>query len=260
VAAAVALPVFMLDNLTGTGTVNSLDPNQSVENPLALPGGWQQLVAVVAAASMATLVGVLVAGIGSLIRRYRRATGALRQQLKWFGAAAILVVLAGVCQAYFWQQTGEQAQVVTLVLFAGSLAALPVATAVAVLRYRLYDLDLIIRKTFVYGIIVVVLGLVYLVGIAVGGRLLQAALGRSDALAVTLTTLAVALLFHPVRRRTQDAIDRRFSRRRADAARAIDAFGAQLRENLDLDALEDALLAAVAETVSPNRVELWLRR
>jgi hypothetical protein len=135
------------------------------------------------------------------------------------------------------------------------LAALPVAMGAAVLRYRLYDLDRIISRTLAYGLLTVLLGLGY-AGVVLGlGRLL----GKSSSLAVAAATLAVAAAFQPARRRVQSLVDRRFNRRRHDAGRIIEAFGARLRDQVDLTTLTAELVAVVDQTMQPTTASLWLR-
>jgi len=135
------------------------------------------------------------------------------------------------------------------------LGTIPVAAAVAILRHRLYDIDRIINRTVVYGVLTLLLGLGY-AGVVLGlGRLL----GRDSSLAVAGATLAVAGVFQPARRRVQQAVDRRFNRRRYDAAQTIAAFSARLRQQIDLDTLHAELLAVVEQTMQPTRVSLWLR-
>ena len=135
------------------------------------------------------------------------------------------------------------------------LGTIPVAAAVAILRHRLYDIDRIINRTVVYGVLTLLLGLGY-AGVVLGlGRLL----GRDSSLAVAGATLTVAGVFQPARRRVQQAVDRRFNRRRYDAAQTIGAFSARLRQQIDLDTLTAELLAVVEQTMQPTRASLWLR-
>jgi hypothetical protein len=135
------------------------------------------------------------------------------------------------------------------------LALLPLATGAAILRYRLYDLDRIVSRTVAYGLLTVLLGLGYAVVVLGLGRLLP----EGSSLVVAAATLAVAAVFQPLRRRIQQAVDRRFNRRRHDAGRLIEAFGARLRDQVDLDALHTELLGVVDQTMQPTRASLWLR-
>jgi hypothetical protein len=135
------------------------------------------------------------------------------------------------------------------------LALLPLATRAAILRYRLYDLDRLVSRTVAYGLLTVLLGLGYAVVVLGLGRLLP----ESSSLVVAAATLAVAAVFQPLRRRIQQAVDRRFNRRRHDAGRLIEAFGARLRDQVDLDTLTAEVLAVVDQTMAPTRASLWLR-
>jgi hypothetical protein len=134
---------------------------------------------------------------------------------------------------------------------------LPVAAGIAVLRYRLYEIDRLINRTLVYGLLTVLLGAVYVVGVFGFGRLLNPVTGES-ALAVAAATLAVAALFQPARRRVQAVVDRRFNRRRYDAARTVEAFSLRLRDQVELDTLSAELLTVVDQTMQPTALSLWL--
>jgi hypothetical protein len=191
-----------------------------------------------------------------VVVRFRRALGEERQQLKWFTfvAAAELVLIPGL------GAVAEQLAPVLgeLVIFPVSISLIAIAIGVAVLKYRLYDIDRVINRTLVYGLLTVLLGAIYTAGVFGLGRLLNPVTGES-ALAVAASTLAVAALFQPARRRVQAVVDRRFNRRRYDAAKTIEAFSTRLRDQLDLDTLSTELLAIVDQTTEPTRVSLWLR-
>jgi hypothetical protein len=146
------------------------------------------------------------------------------------------------------------AQVVALV----AVGFIPVAIGIAILRYRLFDIDRLISRTLVYGLLTALLAAVYATGVFVAGRLLDPVQGRSE-LAVAASTLAVAALFQPLRRRVQKLVDRRFNRSRYDAARTVEAFSSRLRDEIDLDSLSAELLAVVDQTMQPAEVSLWLR-
>jgi hypothetical protein len=191
--------------------------------------------------------------LGSLVLRLRRARGDERQQLKWFTfAAALLVVLpptlGSALERLGWQLVGS---VFAVLLF----SLVPTAIGVALLRYRLYDIDRIINRTVAYGLLTLLLGGGY-AGVVLGlGQLL----GRDSSLVVAIATLAVAAAFQPARRRVQAAVDRRFNRRRYNAAQTITAFSARLREEVDLDTLSAELVWVVDQTMQPTAVSLWLR-
>jgi hypothetical protein len=226
-------------------------PFQSIPNPLAVHVLVGPLRTLWAVAAIVTTLGLVVA-VASLVVRFRRARGVERQQLRWVALAAgvsgmvALVSLAG-------QVLGNDA-VVTWA--SGALVAiLPLAIGAAVLRYRLYDLDRIISRTVGWALLTVLLGLGYAAVVLALGRLLP---DRSS-LAVAADTRAVAAAFQPARRRLQAAVDRRFNRRRHDAARVIEGFGARLRDQVDLDTLTGEVLAVVQQTIQPTQAWLWLR-
>jgi two-component system NarL family sensor kinase len=193
------------------------------------------------------LVGVLAASVAELVVRFRRARGVERLQLTWLmWAVALFAVLNS--QRFI---TGNGPILLLL-----TLPLVPAAAAVAILRYDLYDIRVIVNRTLVYGLLTALLGLGYAASVLVLGQL---AGQDRNSLAVAGATLAVAGLFQPARRRVQAAVDRRFNRRRYDAARTVAAFAARLREQVDLDALSTELLAVVDQTVQPSRTSLWLR-
>jgi hypothetical protein len=191
----------------------------------------------------------------SLVGRFRRARGVERLQLQWVALAALVVVMAGVVVLAGLAVGPASATTLIGVAVGLCLAALPVTTGAAVLRYRLYDLDRIIGRTLAYGLLTVLLGLGYAAVVLGLGRLL----GRDSSLVVAAATLAVAAVFQPARRRVQRLVDRRFNRRRHDAGGIIDAFGARLRDQVDLNALNTELLAVVDQTMQPTTASLWLR-
>ena len=207
----------------------------------------------VATSSLPTLVPLLLsfalAACASLLIRFRVAVGVERAQLKW-----LLLVLALFAAAAPFSQSVKAAQVVFIV----ALSSAPVAIGLAVLRYRLYDIDVLIRRTVIYGVISAVLVVTYLAVAAA----LQAALAPFTAgsqLAVALSTLAVIALLNPLRQRVRNMIDRRFYRRRYDAARTLDLFAARLTDEIDLDTLRRELIGVVDETVQPRHASVWLR-
>jgi hypothetical protein len=238
-----------------------LDPTYaSIANPLGLPGGplvEAPLIVINLLAGAVVLLTVPVAAV-SLAVRFRHAHGLERQQLRWLAFAAglasvgALLVLAGTSLP-----TGTATTLALITWGAGlCLVLLPVAIGAAVLRYRLYDLDRIISRTLAYALLTVLLGGGYVLVVLGLGQLL----GRDSSLVVAAATLAVAALFQPVRRRVQDLVDRRFNRRRYDAARTVDAFATRLRDQVDLDALHTELLGVVAQTMQPTQTSLWLRQ
>jgi hypothetical protein len=202
-------------------------------------------------ALVVTALAVAVAA-GSLVLRFRRAQGVERQQLRWVALAAALMLLA---VPVVLAPVALESPILVDWAPAVWVMVLPVAVGAAVLRYRLYDLDRIISRTVGYGLLTLLLGGGYALVVLGLGQLL----GRESPLVVAAATLAVAALFQPVRRRVQAVVDRRFNRRRHDAARIIEGFGARLRDQVDLDTLTADLLAVVDQTMQPTQVSLWLR-
>jgi hypothetical protein len=231
-----------------------LDPRYqlAVGGPFDFRGQGGVLLLVNQLALAFTTLAVVVAA-GSLVVRFRGARGVERQQLRWVALAAALVVLAAV-GALGGVAVGATA-VVTWALVA-CMTVVPLTLGAAILRYRLYDLDRIISRTLAYGLLTLLLGGGYAAVILGLGQLL----GRDSSLAVAAATLAVAALFHPVRRRIQAGVDRRFNRRGHDAAQKIAAFSDHLREQIDLDTLTGELLVVVEQTMQPTQASLWLRR
>jgi hypothetical protein len=207
-----------------------------------------------------TAVGTL-----SLLARLRHARGRQRQQVKWLAYVAVPLT-ATLVPMFIWHPVRlvslwpwwNPVGLVRAILIAIALWAVYIAIAIAILRHRLYDIDRLINRTLVYGVLTAVLGLIYTGGVFVVGQLLNPAGGESG-LAVAASTLAVAALFRPLRRRVQATVDRRFNRRRYDAAKTVEAFSGRLREHVDLETLSTELLAVVDQTMQPTRVSLWLR-
>jgi hypothetical protein len=222
-------------------------------NPIAIPEleGVLQLAYNTAGSF---LFGVVLAALVSLVVRFRRATGIERQQLKWFtyGTALLLLLPAGGTLGAVLSDTAGN------LIVAAIVSALPVTIGIAVLRYRLYELDRLVNRTVVYGSLTVLLAGVYVGLVFALSQLLNPA-DQQSALAVAASTLVVAALFQPARRRIQGLVDRRFNRRRYDAARTVAAFSTRLRDQIELDTLSTELLAVVDETVQPVQVSLWLR-
>jgi hypothetical protein len=221
-------------------------------NPLAVPALARVLV-VPAVAGVVVVLASLLVGAWSLVGRFRRARGTERQQLRWLALAAVLgalLLLVAMVAGFVFAKDG-----VVLTSLALCAALLPLATGAAVLRYRLYDLDRIISRTLAYGLLTVLLGLGYATVVLGLGRLLP----QGSSLVVAAATLAVAAVFQPAHRRIQQGVDRRFNRRRHDAATVIEAFSTRLRDQVDLDALGGELLAVVDQTMQPTRASLWLR-
>jgi hypothetical protein len=228
-----------------------LAPGRMVANPFGLAGVENPENSRLGAVLFPLLGPLVLAAFASLVVRFRRSRGDERQQLKWitFAAALLPLTFAGDLLP---DTAGN-------LLFAVVVSFLPVAAAVAILRYRRYEIDRLINRTLVYGLVSALLAGVYAALVLVGGELSGGVADDPPSWAVAGATLAVAALFQPARRRIQQVVDRRFDRRRYDAARTVDAFSGRLREELDLDSLAAELLAVVERTVQPTAASLWLR-
>jgi hypothetical protein len=233
-------------------SVDSFDPPfEAVANPLYIESIASY--AYFGVVLIPLMLAVPVAAFDAFLR-FRRSRGEEREQFRW------LALSGGVLVAYFpiYIALGTVADDLAYALFTVSVTALPVSIGVAILKYHLYDIDRIINRTLVYALLTAGLAGTYL-GLVVGLQaLLRPVSGGSD-LAIVLTTLVVAALFLPARRRVQGLVDRRFNRRTYDAARTMEAFSARLRKQIDLDTLRYELLGVVDETMQPARASLWLR-
>jgi hypothetical protein len=235
--------------LVGSSLAPARLEDLQIANPFGLAGPAGAIAAAVAGAGTLLWMATLVAALLCVVLRFRAARGVERQQLRWVAAGAAAAVAGLMGGAVAPQDTA-----LASVLYA-SVLCVPVAVAVAVLRYRLWDLDRLVSRTVTYAVVTALLVLPYLAIVAAIPRLAEG----SGSLAVAAATLAAAALFQPLRRRVQDLVDRRFNRRRYDAARTLDAFAARLRDQVDLDALEGELLGVVDQTMQPTRASLWLR-
>lgn len=198
----------------------------------------------------------------SLFLRLRQARGVERQQLKWFVYAAafippgVIVILLGMSRP---ASAPSRESLLGIGIFFIGLAGLAVASAIAIFRYRLWDIDIIIRRTLIFGLLTSTLALIYFSSVVVFGQVFQDLTGQQSPLAIVLSTLAIAALFTPLRRRIQDIIDRRFYRRKYDSEKVLAAFSASLRDEVDLERLTATMLAVIEETVQPEHLSLWLK-
>jgi hypothetical protein len=220
------------------------------------PYGIDSPVVNVVAVAAALVVGVcMVTSAISLIVRARRAGRVERQQIKWlaYGSAVVVgtIFLGGVISIW----SGP----LSIAIITVALLGLPVITGIAIVRYRLYDIDLLVNRTLVYGALTALLVTVYIGGVVLLQGAFRTLTGQESQLAIVASTLAVAALFNPLRRRIQGFIDRRFYRRKYDAVKTLEAFSARLRDETDLDTLSDDLVGVVRETMQPAHVSLWLR-
>jgi hypothetical protein len=242
--------------MLGIGLATALRPGPMADaavkgtvNPVGVAGAGPLLDLVATVAGAAALLSMLLAVV-ALATRFRRSRGVERLQLKWFVSAALLFVVACVAAFLLFPEN----DVPFGILLIGAFATIPIAAGVAILRYRLYDIDVVINRALVYGTLTATLGATYLATVLLVGL----AVGRSG-FAVAVSTLAVAALVRPARARIQAAVDRRFYRSRYDAARTLEAFGAQLRDEVDLEALTAEIRGVVRDTVQPSHVSVWLR-
>jgi len=248
--AGISCAITTLSSFVHPGTLS--DPFGEYRNPIG-----------VEAAAAADTIGVIAflvmlacwpAAMAAMVVRYRRAGPLQRAQTRWFTVASLLVPASVLIAA-----VGGPLEPIGMGAWWLAVIGLPVSIGVAILRHRMYDIDVIIRKTLVYVLLVAPLAALYLVLIAVLGTASRAATGQSGVLAVTLSTLAVAAAFQPLRRRVQTAVDRRFYRSKYDTARTLDAFSGRLRQQIDLEALQGEVLGVVQETLAPASATLWLR-
>jgi hypothetical protein len=242
----------VLTTLTSLRTELEVAPGQVIANPIGVAAVGNPEESPVAPAVIIVLVVLAVAAFGSLVLRFRRSRGEERQQLKWFTYAAALLPLAAAL-------TDVLPAPLDNLVFAVPIVFLPVATGIAILRYRLYDIDRLINRTLVYGLLSALLAGVYAGAVLVLGQVFGGVGRDPPSWVVAGATLAVAALFQPARRRIQQVVDRRFNRRRYDAAKTVEAFSTRLRDEIDLDTLSAELLAVVNQTMQPTVVSLWLR-
>src|SRR5215212_7898527 len=258
--------VMVLASLIITFSPGPLEGHPGVRNPFGLEGSppW---VATAGIFILLLLPLCMLAAASSVVLRYRRSGGEEREQIKWIAFAAsvvgllyLIIMLSSLTFSGPWGGAGtplwlgllQQASLV-------SFTAVPIAVGFAVLKYRLYDIDLIINRALVYGPLTVLLAATYFGGVVGLQYVLRAPTGQESTLAVVASTLAIAALFNPLRSRIQDLVDRRFYRSKYDARRTLEAFSATLRDETNLDALSVDLVEVVRETMQPAHVSLWLR-
>jgi hypothetical protein len=252
-------PVAWCAALGAAGGVGgyALEAGPLVDFPqIANPYGVDSpIVGIVGLAGSIVAAGCMVASAVSLIVRLRRAGSVERQQIKWlaYGGAVVVGTIGVGGLITLWSVP------VSIVIMSLALLGLPIFTGIAIVRYRLYDIDLLINRTLVYGVLTTTLVALYLGGVVVLQRIFVALTGEQSTLAVVASTLVIAALFNPLRRRIQSFIDRRFYRRKYDARKTLEAFSIKLRDETDLEALNENLVGVVAETMQPAYASVWLR-
>jgi len=228
-------------------------PGISMDNPVGVPGIEDPEKSTLGSVLFGFFILFLVLALVSVVVRYLRSRGAQRQQIKWLMLATLLAAL----MVFFEEIT--RIEVDTEVPFAVSIALFPVAIAVAIFRYRLYDIDVIINRALVYGALTASLVLVYFGSVVGLQYAFRALAGEDSQLVVVASTLAIAALFNPLRRRIQSFIDRRFYRHKYDAQKTLENFSARLRDETDLEQLNAELLSVVRKTMQPEHASLWLK-
>jgi hypothetical protein len=255
-AAVIATIGAMVASAISPGPLNNV--TYSVQNPLGTPA-LKDLAGALDSISFSVLLVTMVAGAFSLVLRFRRARGDERQQLKWVATAVAFAAVLLLSGPLFWFSV-IPAPFDSLwgPVFVLAAVIVPASIGIAMLKYRLYDIDVIINRALVYGPLTVTIAVFYVGGVIGLQALSRAAIGQHSDLAIAVVTLAVAALFNPWRHRLQSFIDRRFYRRKYDATRTLAAFSARLRDEVDLDTLSQDLISVLQETVQPAKTAIWL--
>jgi hypothetical protein len=234
------------------------DPFRAASNPFGVPG-----MRGAAGAMNAVGWGLVPAGLAlaaaSLIVRLRQSHGVLRRQLELVVGVGALVAVVASMDMFTWLIWPDGNLQIRMAVIGVSFSAFPVATGVAILRYRLYDIDVVVNRTVVYAALVASLAALYFGGVYVAQAALGSVSGQSSTLTVTASTLLVALVFQPLRRRIQRAVDRRFYRSRYDARQTLEALAWRLRRQVDLESMRGDVLGTVHEALRPAHATLWLR-
>jgi hypothetical protein len=259
--------VMVLMNVIFALVPGPLEDHPGVRNPFGLEQ-YSWLPGVAVSIVLMLPLCILVSAV-SLALRYRRSGREVREQIKWLAFAASFVgltyfgtLISGLLlspESYTTNETPPLWISLSQLLTQISFASVPIAIGFAVLKYRLYDIEIIINRALVYGPLTATLVALYFGGIVVLQRLFVLLTGQQSTLAVVASTLLIAALFNPLRRRIQSFIDRRFYRRKYDAKKTLEAFSAKLRDETDLEALNEDLVGVVRETMQPAQISLWLR-
>jgi hypothetical protein len=277
VVAGLGVVALVFSSLSKAFFPGSLEetPGIAIANPFGIEAA-REVLELLGTIGFFLLPLCFVASAVSMLIRFRHSRGIERQQLKWFVSAAAILAVTFAATAVPWfvvgvllgqgapflsgQRTPSLALKVTQDITSITFAGLPLAAGIAILRYRLYDIDHLINRTLVYGSLTVLLALMYFGGVAATQAMFRALTGQEQQpqLAIVVSTLVIAALFNPLRRRVQGFIDLRFYRSKYDARKTLEAFSTRLRDETDLDAVSDDLVGVVRETMQPEHVSLWL--
>jgi hypothetical protein len=265
------LPVAVLAGITALGFVLPRALAESlvvegagrIDNPIGIEGfGRVENLPMFGVLLNGLLIAAFVGAAASVVARFRRSRGVERQQMKWFAYVTVVLVGGSILAGVTGDATGVRwLGQFSFVLSMMGLVGLPIAVGIAIMRYRLYEIDLIINRTLVYGTLTAMLAAVYVSGVATTQAIFRVLTGQQEQpqLAIVVSTLVIAALFNPLRRRIQGFIDRRFYRRKYDARKTLEAFSAKLRDETNLDTLTGEVVGVVRETMQPAHVSLWLR-
>ena len=249
-------PMLWLSGLTVVALMASeaFRPGRLAEYPVDNPFPAEGISTATNIPGSVLMVFTAVVSVASIVVRFRRSVGEERQQIKWVATGAVMFVLTFIVSATTQDIVGEDASFATILFGFLFIAS---GVAVAILRYRLYDIDVVINRALVYGSLTALLALVYLGSVLLLQVVLESFTGGSG-LAVAASTLGTAALFGPLRTRVQGVVDRRFFRRKYDAAQTLQRFGASVRDEVDLEALTTELRSVIAETMQPAHLSLWV--
>jgi hypothetical protein len=251
------MTVVVLGALRETLSVNA---GYRIDNPIGIEG----LGSIERLPVFGLLTGLFFVGfagvVASVVVRFRRSRGVERQQMKWFTSAIVVLVGGSILASVVSDATGVRwLEDAGFWLSIAGIVSLPVAVGIAILHYRLYEIDIIINRAFVYGPLTAMLVLIYLGGVVSLQYALRALTGQESQVAIVASTLAIAALFNPLRRRVQTFVDQYFYRKKYDTRKTLEVFSGRLRDETDLDVLCDDLTGVVRETMQPAHTSLWLR-
>jgi hypothetical protein len=265
------LPVAVLAGIAASGFVlprafmDTLPLNEApgyrIDNPIGIEGlGSVENLPLFGVLVNGLLVIAFIGAAASVVVRFHRSRGVERQQMKWFVYVTVVLVGGSILTSVIGAATGLRwLEQFSFVLSMVALVGLPITVGIAIFRYRLYEIDVVINRTLVYGPLTALLVLFYLAGVVSLQYVFRALTGQESQIAIVASTLLIAALFTPLRRRIQSFIDRSFYRRKYDARKTLEAFSAKLRDKTDLGALNNELVGVVRETMQPAHVSLWLR-